>query len=174
MTKKAICSALAILGLAVFAAPASAQDGPSITVDPPSVEAAGDHDLTVTGEGFSVDVVVLPCAPVEDFATFNPLTSCDLGGAVPASPDDSGSFSVTVSFSVPEEGLGIVVGDQAQTEAAFANVTIGAAADEGGGEGAEEELADTGVESGLLAVIAVAVVAAGALLTAAARRRSII
>ena len=44
--------ALALVGF-LFAGSASAQDGPSITVEPSSVEAAGEHTFTVTGTGWT-------------------------------------------------------------------------------------------------------------------------
>ena len=103
---------------------------------------------------------------------------------------------VTVTLDVPEGGIVIAAADAAQSEGAAALVTVGSG-EEGGddsGEGEEgsddsgaeegddstteeetaentsEELANTGVESGLLAVIAVAVLGAGAMAIGYTRR----
>jgi len=187
---------LAVLG--VFAAPATAQDGPSITVEPATVDAPGEYEFTVTGEGWTAapPIFVVPCAAPEsgDVADVDADT-CDAANLTPGTPED-GSFQVTVTYEVAEGGIGIAATDAAQTEVAAALVTVGAAGGEEGegtegeeaeaeptptptpeaeaeGEGeGEEELANTGVESGMLAIIAVAILAAGAMTVGYTRRFS--
>ena len=189
--KRARLIALAIgLGLvALLAAPAGAQDGPTITVDPLNVEAAGEQEFTVVGEGWTAEppIFVLPCFPVntlEDLAAQG-AAACDTAALTPATPAD-GAFEATVTYDVPAEGMCIASGDAAQSEGAFVCITVGAAAEggeeaEGEGEEApaegeeaegegEEELANTGVESGLLAIVAVAIIAAGAMVVRTTRR----
>ncbi len=198
MTKaKILMLGAAIAMVSVFATPAAAQDGPSITVEPSSVDAAGEAEFTVTGEGWTAapPVFVLPCeAPASgDIADVDSAT-CDTANLTPATPAD-GSFEVTVTYDVPEGGLAIAAGDAAQSESASALITVGAAAEGEGeaaaeGEGEEmaegdaeaeavaetdemaegEELAETGIESGLLAIIGIAVLAAGAMVLTSTRR----
>lgn len=183
MTKRLALALVAVAALfALSGAPASAQDGPSITVDPEFVEAAGEQEFTITGAGWTVpSAFVLPCIVVEDLTQLDAEGGdCDLANLTPAVNDGSGGFEVTVTYDIPEEGLLIVVGDADQTESAFHVVSVGApAAEEGaeeGGEeeaaGEEEELANTGIESGLLAIVAGAVLAGGVMLTTTQRRRT--
>ncbi len=178
--------------VALMAAPAAAQDGPSITVEPMTVEAPGEQEFTVTGSGWTAapPIFVLPCeAPESGDAADIDTATCDTSNLTPATPDADGNFEVTVTYDVPAEGIAIGAGDAASTEAAGAVITVGAGEAEGEGEGEaegegedgategegeeegeEEELATTGVESGLLAVIGIAVVAAGALAVGYTRR----
>ena len=177
--------AVALGIVALLAAPASAQDGPSITVEPMSLEAVGEQEFTVVGAGWTAapPIFVLPCFTV---STIEELTAqgagaCDTAALTPATPAD-GAFTVTVTYDVPAEGMCIAAGDAAQSEAAFVCVAVGAAeGGEGEGEaepepeaiaeeGGEEELANTGVESGLLAIIAIAIVAGGVMVISATRR----
>ena len=96
-------------------------------------------------------------------------------------PED-GAFEVIVTYSVPAEGMCISASDTAISEATALCITVGAA-EEAAAEDApaedepaeeapveEEQLADTGIESGLLAIIGLAVVAAGAITVGYTRR----
>ena len=196
MTKR-IALALAVVAalFALVTAPAGAQDGPAITVEPATVEAAGEQEFTITGTGWTVDsVFVLQCIPTDAPLELDAQGGdCDLGNLTPASNDGSGGFTVSVTYDVPEEGLSIIVTDTETTEGAYHLVTVGAAQEEGGEEaaeeggeeaaeeeggeeaaeeGGEEELANTGVESGLLAIMAAAVLAGGLMVLGATRRRT--
>lgn len=181
---KLMALGMALALIAIFAAPAQAQDGPTITVDPASVDAPGDYDFTVTGEGWTAapPIFIVPCeAPASgDIADLDSST-CDTGNLTPATPAD-GAFEVTVSYTVPEGGIVIAASDAAQSEAAGVVVSIGAAddggddaADDGEGEGegeaeGDEDLAETGVESGALAIAGIAILAAGAMVVGTSRR----
>ena len=191
---------LLVLGLglaliAIFAAPAaSAQDGPAITVEPANVDAAGDVEFTITGTGWTAapPIFVLPCtATTLDELTATGADTCDTAALTPATPAD-GAFEVTVTYTVPEEGMCIAAGDAGQTESGGACITVGggdaaaeeeaageeAAAEEEGAEeeavaeeaAADEELATTGVESGQVAIIALAMLGAGAMAVGYTRR----
>ena len=180
MTKRLALALVAVAALfALTGAPASAQDGPAISVDPEFVEAPGEQEFTIVGSGWTVpSAFVLPCIAVEDLTQLDAQGGdCDLANLTPAVNDGSGGFEVTVTYDIPEEGLLIVVGDADQTESAFHLVTVGApaaeeeaAAEEEPAE--EEELANTGIESGLLAIVAGAVLAGGLMLTTTQRRRT--
>ena len=190
---------LLVLGLglaliAIFAAPtASAQDGPAITIEPSNVDAAGDHEFTITGSGWTAapPIFVLPCtATTLDELTATGADTCDTAALTPATPAD-GAFEVTVTYTVPEEGMCIAAGDAGQTESGGGCITVGggdAAAEEEEAveeevaeeeaveeevaeeDAAEEELATTGVESGQVAIIALAILGAGAMAVGYTRR----
>lgn len=189
---------LLVLGLglaliAVFTAPAaSAQDGPTITVEPATVDAPGEVEFTVTGTGWLMPPsAVIPCeAPASGDLLDVDSATCDTGALTPVTPDADGNFTTTLTVDVPEAGIAIVgfdLGTQGENEAGGAIVTVGAA-EEGGEEGGEEEtteeageeetteeageeeLANTGVESGMLAIIGLAVLGAGAMVVGFNRR----
>jgi LPXTG-motif cell wall-anchored protein len=187
MTKaKLLVLGLGLAIVALFATPASAQDGPSITVEPATVEAAGEATFTVTGAGWTAapPIFVLPCFTV---ATLDDLTAagaaaCDTAQLTPATPTD-GAFEVEVTYEVPEGGMCIAAGDAATTETAGVCISVGAPAEEGGEEGGEEEaaegeateepdgeLASTGVETTVLMIIGGAVLAAGTMVFSFSRR----
>lgn len=199
MRKTLTIIAVTLLASAGWAGTAAAQDGPTITVEPATVDAAGETEFTITGSGWTAapPIFVLPCEAPEsgDPADVDSAT-CDTANLTPATPAD-GAFEVTATFDVPEGGLAIAAGDAAQTEAAAAVVTVGAgdapADDEGDsaegdgaeGDGAEatddgatddgategdDELAETGVESMLLVIAGIAVMAAGAMVLRVTRR----
>ena len=137
--------AMAITGI-VIAWPtfAAAQDGPSITVDPSTVDAAGEHSFVIEGEGWSVPVVyLLPCAAPSVGSEVDNDT-CDTSDFTPVSPTD-GSFRLTVTFDVPAEGLGIGAGDTSQTESASFVVSVSS--------DAADELALTGPDRSLLTAL---------------------
>ena len=183
---KLIVLGLGLALVAVFAAPASAQETRDLTVEPAFVEAAGEAELTVSGAGWTMPpTAVIPCAAPEsgDLLDVDSAT-CDTGLLTPVTPDADGNFTAAITVDVPAEGLAIIAFDLAtQGEAELGGVLlpVGAPAEEGGDtedaaqeetteEGGEEELADTGVESGLLAVIALAVLGGGAMVVASTRR----
>lgn len=186
---KLLMLGIAIAMVSVFAAPAAAQDGPTLTVEPASVEAAGENEFTITGAGWTAapPIFVLPCFTVstpEEIAEQG-AAACDTAALTPATPAD-GAFEVTVTYDVPETGMCIAAGDAAQTESSAVCIAVGAAAEEEAPveEGAEEEavttdeeaageeeaLAETGIESGLLAIIGMAILAAGAMVLTGTRR----
>ncbi|MFN3215212.1 MAG: hypothetical protein ACE367_01820 [Acidimicrobiales bacterium] len=192
MRKTLTIIAVTLLASAGWTGTAAAQDGPTITVEPATVDAAGETEFTITGSGWTAapPIFVLPCEAPEsgDPADVDSAT-CDTANLTPATPAD-GSFEVTATFDVPEGGLAIAAGDAAQTEAAAAVVTVGAdeapaegedgaAEDDGAAEGDDDaaaegddggELAETGVESMLLVIVAMAIMAAGAMVLRATRR----
>ncbi len=171
---------LLVLGLglaliAVFAAPASAQDGPTLTVEPTNVEAAGEVEFTVTGADFTAapPIFIVPCTStnLEDLAATGTDT-CDLTALTPTTPAD-GAFEAVVNYDVPAEGMCIAAGDAAGTEAAGACITVGAA--DAGAEGDEEvavtdELPVTGNNAGMISIIALSVLAAGVMTVGYTRR----
>lgn len=183
MTKaKLLVLGLGLAIVALFAAPASAQDGPTITVEPASVEAAGEATFTVTGAGWTAapPIFVLPCftvATLEDLAAQG-AGACDTAALTPATPTD-GAFEVEVTFDVPEGGMCIAAGDAAQAESAGACITVGAAEEAPAEEetpaeettGTDDEpLANTGTETTVLLIVGAAVLAAGTMVFSFSRK----
>lgn len=188
---------MAVIGALVllFATPARGQDGPTLTVEPSSVDAAGEFEFTVTGAGWTASppILLFPCTPREDgdLTAITVEDDCDADSLVPATPDADGNFEQVVTFTVPEGGLVIGAGDAGQSERAVVLVSVGAAEEEPPAEDPppeeeppveedppaeeappeeEEDLANTGVESGLVAVGAVALLLAGAMVVTTTRR----
>ena len=179
-------SKLIFIGLAValvgflFAGSASAQ-GPSLSADPPSVAEAGDHTFTVTGSGWnsaSINVLACKVAEGDDAATVDPSTNCtmatgnlDFGSMTPATVTD-GSIEVSLTLSVPEQGILIVAGDSAQTESASLAITVGMMEDDMMDDDMMDDdmLADTGVETSLLVIIGAGIALAGVMVFGLSRR----
>lgn len=168
---------LAMVG--AFASPASAQDGPAITVDPTSVDEAGEATFTVTGTGFTLPALfVLPCDFPEGGDVANLDTdSCDVANLTPVAPDDDGNFEAEVTYDVPAEGIAIAATDAGQIESGVVAISVGAAEEEpaeGGddedADAAGEELPATGAESVGLAILGLTLAAAGALVVNGGRR----
>jgi LPXTG-motif cell wall-anchored protein len=149
---------------------ASAQDGPTITLDPPAVDAPGPVDVTVTGSGWTLAPELVPCPGYDgDDSAFSRDTAtlhCDLAVGVQVILDGD-SFEVTLTVDVPAEGLVIGAGGQfSGTETATGVVTVGAAE----AAPAEAELATTGAETGVLAIIGIGLVGGGLLIVANRRQ----
>lgn len=183
--------------LFTFAAPAAAEGHePTMTAEPASVAAAGEHDFVLTGEDFDeVGGFIIPCPGLtiervteEDF---NVQTECDLATGLA-----SGSYTVAdrsvdhpMTLDIPEDGLVMVFGDQGGANAGAFYIAVGEAEamEEAPAEEMEDAeemeemeemedtsaLADTGVESSLLLVLGGAVVIAGGLFVNTRRQLNI-
>lgn len=182
---KLVSLALGLALVSLFAAPAAgAQDGPSITVEPGTVDAPGDYEFTITGADWTAapPIFVLPCDyPEGGDITAVDAATCDTANLTPVTPTD-GAFEVTVTYTVPEGGMAIAAGDAASTEGTAFAITVGGG-DAGGDDGAADDsgVADavaeeaptmpvTGVESAPLAIMGTAVLAAGAMVVSFSRR----
>lgn len=182
--KKILGIATVLLATILFLAPAGAQDPQvgTVTLDPATVAAAGDQDITVSGTGFipDTDVVVGTCTAPGDtlvagvstpdeiaaavtetltgFATY-----CDLAALTPATVDSDGNFSVEIATTV---GDNTIVGggalDQSQAGGTWLPIVDPAAS---------AELAVTGVDSSVIAFAALAAILAGFGLLVASRRQ---
>lgn len=169
--KRILVALAAILTLTLgLVAPAAAQGDQEIVATPSSVDAAGEHEITVEGSGYTGPAFLLPCPGAGGDLAAVAEDSCDLGSLTPVAPDSDGNFTATVTWDIPAEGLVMVVGNAAQTEVAAAVVSVGggeAMADESMEDDAMEEasddLAETGVESSVLVIAGGAILAAGAL-----------
>lgn len=183
MKKLALIATVAMAAmLLLVAAPASAQEGESISADPASLPAeAGSYDVTITGSGWvgaPDGLFVSVCSGAEggDSATIdatNALTVCPTlvvdGGR--GSPDGDGNFSYDLSVTVDDAAIAngqiaILAGELAAGSPWSAGVNIAVGAD----DMADDMMADTGTESGLIAIIGASVLLAGLFAVGLGRR----
>lgn len=156
----------------------------------------------MSGSGFTIPVFVLQCpgaAGSVDALTEggDPTTLCDLGNLLNGEPDADGNWEVTFEgVEVDDCGLVFVAADIDQTEVGGPELlvvenpaedavceveaaegydieaAVAAAGDEAGDGAGGDGLAETGVETPLLALIAVTVLVAGWYISTQARRLS--
>ncbi len=165
---------IAALGVALVAslalAPAAnAQDVRSLMADPMFVDGAGEQEFTVTGSGWASDsIAILPCLGSTNYeeAAANGADACDLGN-LSIAPVSGGELSIKVTYDVPAEGMCIGAGALDQSEVGTFCIGIGAPVPPPGQP-------NTGAESGLIAVIGISVLAAGALVVGMTRRRAFV
>ncbi len=195
MRKALIALVAMVLASLSLVGTAQAQDAVrgTVTSDPATVPAAGEYTMTATGADFIPDTTVLVLGCISPGDTLVPgvstleeitasalgidaLTDCDIAAAQNIAVDGDGAWSATVTAEVGDNfwlSAGALDGSQAGAtwiaivpEAA----TTGADAEPEAISEDEEDLAETGVETGLLAVIGTAVLGAGVLVTRESRR----
>ena len=156
----ALTAVASLLALFVLTSQASAQDGPSLTADPPAVDGPGTHTFTLTGSGWSVSsVFIVPCTvPGEQLTTASSTDAivaalegmgqadcilAPLGGAIPVGGD--GTFTVEITHDVPAN-FAFGAGDIAGTEDSAVPVLFIAEdmGDDMGDDMAPEGAAETG------------------------------
>ena len=152
----ALTAIVSVLALFVLASQASAQEGPSLSADPPAVDGPGTYSFTLTGSGWTPGLLVfiVPCAyagdqlttatPVEDVvAVLSNLgqDACVLTpmGSSPVGAD--GTFTIEVTHDVPGN-FAFGAGDAGSTEASAAPVLF--IAEDMGDDMAPEGAAETG------------------------------
>ena len=179
-----------------LAGTAQAQDAVigTVTSDPATVPAPGEYTMTATGADFIPDTSVLLVACVSPADTLVPgssdlaeitaaagkisaLVDCDIANAQNVEVDSGGSWSASLTATVGDNFfLSAGALDGSQAGATWVAIVPAAPAttdaDDADAEEEEEdaELAETGVETGLLAVIGTAVLGAGVLVTREGRR----
>ena len=158
-----ILTAFAVFSVAMVAmAGIAAAD--TMTVDPETVDAAGEHDIEVSVSGFTggISLFALPCDyPESGDAEDIDVTTCDQAQLTPIAVGDDGTATVTVTLDIPEGGIAIIAGDADRTESARAVVAVEAPV----------ELAATGLgTTTLLTMIGLAMLAVGAAGIAVGRR----
>jgi hypothetical protein len=152
----ALTAAVSVLALFVLTSQASAQDGPSLSADPPAVDGPGTYTFTLTGSGWSPGLLVfiVPCTvpgdqlttamPIEevvavasglsaDDCVLSPMGSSTVGG--------DGTFTVEVTHDVPAN-FAFGAGDAATTESSGFPILF--IADDMGDDMAPEGAAETG------------------------------
>lgn len=188
MTLLALAGVLTLVALPGYA---TAQDGPALSADPPTVASEGEHTFTVSGTGFSAGLAlfVISCTipgdplspastPAEIAAAAEAMDSavdCDLANLTPATVDADGTFSAQVTGDV-WVNFAWAAGDAARTESAIVPVFVvdASAMDDMGDDMVPEGGAGTGLggtagsDSGSVAVPLAATLAALILLSGAA------
>lgn len=177
--KKIIAVLAAVTMLLTMTAGVASAQAPTgaMEMSPGSVDAAGDVEFEITMSGFTAGVALfmLPCAAPAggDMAAFDAATACDQSQLTPVAIGDDGTASATATYSVTDDGLVVVAGDADRTEFGIAIIPPPGAGDAAAADDAgDAELAETGVETGLLALIAVTMVAGGAMVVSQMRRYS--
>lgn len=166
---------IAALGVALVAslalAPAAqAQEIHPVLADPMFVAGAGEATFTVSGVGWPEGMVaVLPCEGSTNYeeAAANGADACDLGQLSMATAGADGTFSIEWTYNVPAAGMCIGAGTLDSAHAGSFCIGIGAPVAPPGAPA-------TGAESGLIAVIGAAILAAGALVVGMSRRRAFV
>ena len=176
-----------------LAGTAQAQDAVigTVTSDPATVSAPGEYAMTATGADFIPDTSVLLVACVSPADTLVPgasdleeitaaaaeisaLVDCDIANAQNVEVDSGGAWSASLTATVGDNFfLSAGALDGSQAGATWIAIVPAAPATTDADDAEEEEdaeLAETGVETGLLAVIGTAVLAAGVLVTREGRR----
>ncbi|MCY3650478.1 MAG: hypothetical protein F4Y99_13380 [Acidimicrobiaceae bacterium] len=154
----ALTAAVSLLALFALASQASAQDGPSLTADPPAVPAEGEYTFTISGSGFTAGLAlfVLPCtAPGEPMTPDNVAaaiaaigqTDCNLGSMTPVVVGADGTFSLTATATVGQNFVWIA-GDAAQTEAGAVPVFIVEPMDDMGDDMGDDMAPEGAAETG--------------------------
>ena len=133
----ALAALVSVVALFAFTTQAAAQDGPSLSADPPTVAAEGEHSFTVSG-GFSpgISLFVLPCTiPGDPVSVSTPLpelaaalgsitvADCNMSSLTPVAAGDDGSFSASITGTVGAN-FAWIAGDAAQSEVAAVPVFI--------------------------------------------------
>lgn len=178
MRKALIVLVAMVLASLSLAGTAEAQDAVigTVTSDPASVPEAGEYTFTATGADFIPDtsVLLVKCTSPADTLVpgssdleeitaaaqaISPLDDCDVAAAQNVDVDSSGGWTASLTAEVGDNfflSAGALDGSQAgATWIPIVTPTL---------------LADTGVETGLLAVIGTAVLGAGVLVTRETRR----
>lgn len=178
-----------LLATLAMAGTASAQDivQGTVTADPPAVPAAGEYTFTATGADFIADtsvlvlkctapgdILVYPDASLEDITAsgngIDALADCDIGAAVNVDVDSDGGWTAELTAEVGDN-FWLSAGDLAGTQKGGTWIPILPAEPEVISAD-DDDLADTGVETGLMAVIGIAVLGAGVMVAREARRLS--
>jgi len=192
--KKILASLAAALLLVLSLATAvGAQEDPvvgTVTSDPPTVPTAGEHTLTATGTGFVPDSTLLlgSCTSPADTlvagvstpdditaaaVAISPLEHCDVANALQVTTDSDGSFEQEVTATIGDNFFLTAGTLPGQPDPQQGAVWVPIVADEAatGAAADEADLAVTGVESGMLAGVGVALLLIGASAVELGRRR---
>lgn len=180
MRRSRMLASATVAGLIVLTA--GGASAAEVAVDP-AAPAVGRQDLTIEITDFTPDTAVyaVPCSvPGSGDAADLSSDMCSIVDVVTATTDDTGHASLTVTWEVPAEGLGVYVGDEMRTDQATAIVrpsgavavvepdtpqveVLGTTVD-------ESDLADTGAETTPLLFAAALLLGVGLLSVEAGRR----
>ena len=162
---------VSLVAMLALAPTAQAQDTPTAIGDPLFVEAAGEATISLTGSGWIPgQLALVPCnsSNYEELVAGG-AADCDTASLTLATADDDGNFTADFTLTVAEGGTCIGIGGGAgfQEQGGGFCVGVGAPVPPPGQP-------NTGAESGMIAVIGIAVLAAGALVVGMTRRRAFV
>ncbi len=162
---------VSLVAMLALAPAAQAQDAPTAIGDPLFVEAPGEATISLTGSGWIAGPVALvPC----DVSTYEALAAggpdaCDVSNLTIAVAGGDGSFTADFTLDVKEGGTCIGIGGGAGFTEQGGGFCVGV-----GAPVPPPGAANTGAESGMIVVIGIAVLAAGALVVGMTRRRAFV
>jgi hypothetical protein len=152
----AVAAVASVLALFVLTGQAAAQQGPSISADPPAVPGEGTYTFTITGSGWTAGtlIFIVPCTVSGEQLTTAHSTdaiiaamsgatadSCVLSPLGSATAGDDGTFTVEVTHDVPAN-FAFGAGDATGAESSAVPILFIAA--DMGDDMAPEGGADTG------------------------------
>jgi len=162
---------VSLVAMLALAPVAQAQAAPTAVGDPLFVEAAGEATITLTGSGWIPGQLALVGCNSSNYAELiaGGSDDCDLGSLAFATADADGNFSADYTLEIDADGrcIGIGGGEAFAEQGGGFCVGVGAPVPPPGA-------ANTGAESGLIAIIGAAVLAAGALVVGMSRRRAFV
>jgi hypothetical protein len=194
MRKALIALVAMVLASLSLVGTAQAQDAVigTVTSDPATVPAAGEYTMTATGSDFIPDtsVLLVGCVAPGDILVpgvstleeitasatgIDALADCNIAAAQNVDVDGDGAWSATLTSEVGDNFfLSAGALDGSQAGATWIAIVPEASTTDDDAEAEttaeDEDLAETGVETGLLAVIGTAVLGAGVLVTREGRR----
>ena len=131
-----MAAAASVLALLLPTGQTAAQQGPSLSVDPPAVPGEGTYTFRITGSGWTPTLVifVVPCTvPGEQLTTAHSTNAIDTAISVmtednctidvlgSATVKGDGSFSVEITHDVPVN-FAFGAGDAGASETSFASI----------------------------------------------------
>ena len=162
---------VSLVAMLALAPAAQAQDAPTAIGDPLFVEAAGEATITLTGSGWIAGPVALvPCSAstYEALAAGGPA-DCNTADLTLATADADGNFTADFTLDIAEGGTCIGIGGGAGFTEQGGGFCVGV-----GAPVPPPGQPNTGAESGMIVVIGIAVLAAGALVVGMTRRRAFV
>tara|TARA_Y100001970_G_scaffold45635_1_gene57264 strand:- start:5975 stop:6502 length:528 start_codon:yes stop_codon:yes gene_type:complete len=162
---------VSLVAMLALAPTAQAQDAPTAVGDPLFVEAAGEATITLTGSGWIPGMLALVPCNSSNYAELlaGGAADCDTASLTLTEADADGNFSADFTLTVDADGTCIGIGGGAGFTEQGGGFCVGV-----GAPVPPPGAANTGAESGMIAVIGIAVLAAGALVVGMTRRRAFV
>lgn len=141
----------------------------------PSPVGEGEQELTIDVWDFDPDtpVYVVPCeVPASGDAADVSSDSCDLADVETATTDADGAASFEVTWDIPADGIAVFAGDEMGTDEVAEVLEVAGTGVEvlGTSTTADDELADTGADTGPLVSLGLALVLLGTATVRTGRR----
>tara|TARA_B100000686_G_C16775180_1_gene967939 strand:+ start:1960 stop:2490 length:531 start_codon:yes stop_codon:yes gene_type:complete len=163
---------VSLVAMLALAPVAQAQQAPGQAIgDPLFVDAAGEATITLTGSGWIPGQLALVGCNASNYEELvaGGSDDCDLGSLQFAEADADGNFTADYTLEIDADGRCIGIGAGAGFAEQGGGFCVGV-----GAPIAPPGVANTGAESGMIVVIGIAVLAAGALVVGMTRRRAFV